>query len=233
MALNFSSILFLLSTWFSHSFSGFMPETVKKYNIHGIDISHHQRDINWKVVAENHSLKVDFCFMKATEGITFKDTRFVENWAGSNIAGIRRGAYHFYITSADPRQQALNYIQSVKLEGGDMAPVLDFEQETSSKSVATVRQNLKTWLKIIERHYGISPIIYTNTHLFNKYIKGNFDDYPFWIANYNTTNIHNEVSHQNLKFWQYSEKGFVRGIKGNVDCNAFLGDAQEFMDHTL
>lgn len=200
----------------------------KRFEIHGIDISHHQRTINWENVQEHSDFKISFCFLKATEGATFKDTKFPNYWKDCKEAGISRGAYHFFSISKSPYAQAQNFIGSVDLQKGDLAPVLDFESDSQNLSTTEVRKRITTWLTIVEKHYGVKPIIYTNSHLFNKYIKGYFKSNPLWIANYNTSDINYAISHPNLKFWQYTEKGKVDGITGSVDINAFLGEYQEF-----
>ena len=63
------------------------------YDVHGIDVSHHQGKIDWPAVAVDG---VGFAFIKATEGGDFVDPRFAENWKASAKAGIPRGAYHFF-----------------------------------------------------------------------------------------------------------------------------------------
>ncbi len=200
-----------------------------RYDIHGIDVSHHQNYIDWDRVSEDghKQFKVSFCFIKATEGVSINDTKFNQNWNGCKEVGIKRGAYHFFIPSVSAKLQAKNYINSVSLAEGDFAPVLDFEQESDEHTVAQTRANLKAWLSYVEHHYGIKPIIYTNKFCYNKYIKGSFKKYPLWIADYQASNIYEYIFNPNLKFWQYSEKGRVKGISGHVDCNAFLGQPDE------
>ncbi len=54
--------------------------SLAKYPIRGIDVSHHQRDIDWKVAKASG---IHFTYIKATEGVDFKDPKFSENWTGS------------------------------------------------------------------------------------------------------------------------------------------------------
>jgi lysozyme len=200
----------------------------KSFEMHGIDVSHHQDHINWDKVAENERFKVHFSFIKATEGVSLKDKKFRKNWEECKNVDIKRGAYHFFISSISPKNQALNYIKTVSLAPGDLAPVLDFENESAKHSVAATRKNLKIWLNLVENHYNIKPIIYTNSFFYKKYIKGHFKNYHLWIADYDAYNIKSSINSSNLKFWQYSQRGKVNGIKGHVDCNAFVGDIEEF-----
>jgi lysozyme len=79
-----------------------------RYNIHGIDVSHHNNKIDWHRVKNSIEDKVDisFCFIKATEGEDLKDQDFGNNWREAKKTGLMRGAYHFYVPRANPVEQA-------------------------------------------------------------------------------------------------------------------------------
>jgi lysozyme len=205
-----------------------------KYNTHGIDISHHNGVIDWEKVNSfnEHPAAVNFCFAKATEGSDLVDPEFERNWLEMRQKGIRRGAYHFFNLKSDPRLQALNYILNVKLSKGDLAPVLDWETTTRGKSKKAIIKNAKIWLDIVEKHYGIKPIIYTNKHIYNDYIKEHFADYPLWISHYEVPEL---VGYDLSKvyFWQHSMKGQVEGIESLVDFNVFIRDDYEIERITL
>jgi len=205
-----------------------------KHNTHGIDISHHNGIIDWEKVnsfKEHHSA-IKFCFAKATEGTDLIDPEFERNWAQMGQKGIRRGAYHFFNLNSDPRLQALNYILNVKLIAGDLAPVLDWETITSGKRKKTIIKNVKIWLDIVEKHYGIKPIIYTNKHIYQDYIKEHFTDYPLWISHYEVPELVGYDLSQ-VYFWQHSMKGQVEGIESLVDFNVFIRDDFEIERITL
>ena len=224
MTIVITIFFYILSLNFTPSHKHF----TKMYSIHGIDVSHHQKYVDWKKIADHSEFKVSFCFLKATEGATHEDTRFMSNWKECSDAGIIRGAYHFYHPTRGAAEQAKNFINNVRLKSGDLAPVLDFEKDSPNANVIAVRKGLMKWLQLVENHYGIRPIIYTNTSIYNKYIKGHFKNYSLWLADYKSGNIHSLVKSPNLKFWQYTEKGKVSGITGNVDINAFVGAEEEF-----
>ena len=100
------------------------------YKVHGIDISHYQGNINWKMLEQTRQgqFPVQFIFMKATEGGDYSDKRFVANFDSAKAHGFIRGAYHFYNPKTDVNKQADFFINSVKLEPGDLPPVLDIEK---------------------------------------------------------------------------------------------------------
>ena len=196
-----------------------------KYNTHGIDISHHNGVINWdKVTAFNeHKSSVQFCFAKATEGTDLIDPLFESNWQKMGELNIKRGAYHFFNPSSDPKLQALNFILNVKLKEGDLAPVLDWETLGSGRGKKDILKNVTIWLDVIEKHYGIKPIIYTNKHIYNDYVKEFLAEYPLWISHYEVPELKGYDLSQ-VYFWQHSMKGQVEGIESLVDFNVFIRD---------
>ncbi len=206
-----------------------------KYTIHGIDISHHQAKINWQKVAQARSknAKIDFCFIKASEGISLADQDFKENWVASKKAGIKHGAYHFYIPWANANLQADHFLSKISFSKGDLLPVLDFEIEGGKKHWPKMNQNIKIWLDKVESKCGKKPIIYTNKSIYKKYLKGNFDAYPLWIADYKSADLGNYDDAKNLILWQHSQAGKIAGIAGDVDFNVFLGSDSEFQEIVL
>ncbi len=198
-----------------------------KYTVHGIDISRYQNIINWKEVKKMKvdSVKIDFVFIKATEGKTRIDRYFAENWKNASDQKLIRGAYHFYRPQINSKLQAENFISNVKLEKGDLPPVLDIERLAQGYHIDNTVRGIKNWLKIIEDYYQIKPIIYTNIDYYNKYLAGKgMDDYPLWIAHYYEKKI---IINQKWHFWQHNDKGKVNGISGEVDFNVFNGNLDE------
>jgi lysozyme len=194
-----------------------------KYAIHGIDVSHHNARINWDKLknARSGQVGVDFVYIKATEGATHLDKQFQRNWAEAKRVGMKRGAYHFYNPRVMSDRQVANFIGQVRLEPGDLPPVLDLETDARKPNEIIVK-GVRNWLTLIEAHYGVKPIIYVNEHFYNKYIAGNFDDYPLWLAGYSRTDLKDLATDAHVLFWQHSEKGWADGIRGFVDYNVFL-----------
>jgi len=99
-------------------------ERMEAYEVHGIDVSHYQSRVSWSTISPS---AVQFAFVKATEGIDYKDSLFDYNWAELGRTGIRKGAYHFFRPNLPPGEQARHFARTVKLSAGDMPPVLDVE----------------------------------------------------------------------------------------------------------
>jgi len=197
------------------------------YSIHGIDVSRYQHNIDWKAVKtmEDKNIKIGFAFIKATEGLGRVDNGFRKNWYHAKKALIPRGAYHFFISSKSGKAQAENFIETVKLDKGDLPPVLDIES-TNGASVTDIQQRAKDWLLVIEKYYKVKPIIYTNIDFYRNFLDGQFDDYPLWVAHYYVKD--KPRIGRNWTIWQHNEKGRVNGIDAFVDFNVFNGDSAAF-----
>ncbi|MBR5612684.1 MAG: glycoside hydrolase family 25 protein [Bacteroidaceae bacterium] len=191
------------------------------YKVHGIDISHYQGNVNWKMLEQTRQgqFPIQFIFMKATEGGDYPDKRFVANFDSAKAHGFIRGAYHFYNPKTDPNKQADFFINSVKLEPGDLPPVLDIEKK--SKDIGKLQADLKLWLRRIENHYGVKPIIYASYKFKTKYLNDSvFNSYPYWIAHYYVDSVQYKGD---WKFWQHTDVGTLPGIEEQVDLNIFNG----------
>ncbi len=212
-------------TSFAH-YPGFEIELPNDYTIHGIDVSRYQKTINWPSVQEMEvrNIKIGFAFMKATEGESKLDPQFRRNWLHARNASIPRGAYHFFIASRNAKKQATNFISTVQLKPGDFPPVLDVET-MNGRSKNELKQKVKEWLDIVETHYGVKPILYTNASFYENVLGSDFDAYPLWVAHY--LQKKEPRIKRNWFLWQHSEKGRVNGIDAFVDFNVFNGDSTD------
>ena len=208
------------------------PTYPEGYEVRGIDISHYQERVDWQQLrkASIGDAPVSFVFVKATEGEKLFDDNFNRNFANAKRNGIIRGAYHFFVPGVDPRKQADFYLKIAQLEPGDLPPVLDVEKR-GSLTTEQLRRDVKLWLDMAEKEYGVKPILYTNYDFKLKYLNTpEFDAYPYWIAHYYV----NELKYKGKwAFWQHTDCGKVAGIKGEVDCNIFNGSFKELEELTL
>jgi lysozyme len=207
----------------------YLKPHIKKYDLHGIDVSKHQGKIQWHLVKHpDTSKKIDFVFIRASYG-TNKDKLFHTNWVNATSKNFTLGAYHYYWANTNSSKQAKRFIETVELKNGDLPPVLDIEKLPEFQSKSNWLKGIKNWLNLVEMHYGVKPIIYTSDGFYKHHLETDpfFKEYPrLWIANYN--NI--QQPNSNWHFWQYSDKVKITGIKGAVDINVFKNDAVSFND---
>ena len=212
--------------------------------VYGIDVSRHQGSWNWENIALYADKKGEvypsgtqagaevqpsfFVIMKATEGSDMVDPKYADNVAQAREGRLIKGAYHFMTTLSDIDTQIENFIKNAVVEKGDFPPVLDIE--TPHKRVAEIgEENIRhmalKWLKAIEKHYGVKPVIYTNDIFRKKYLDTpDFRNYDYWMARYSKKGPESG----GWLLWQFTQTGRPRGISGTVDINVFDGSLAEF-----
>lgn len=198
------------------------------YTVHGIDVSRYQGKVDWSKMSTyrsgKDSIAISFVFIKATEGRSLKDECFKLNWSGARRHKIIRGAYHYFIPSRSAEEQAQNFIRQVKLEPGDLPPVLDVEEHGRAGS-KKLQQDIKIWLDLVEKHYGMKPILYTYIDFYEQHLySSNFDEYPLWIAHYYKRSL---AVHDPWLFWQHTDRGVIGDIPTKIDFNVFNGTMAE------
>lgn len=203
------------------------------YEIHGVDISHYQGDIDWDDLrnAMIEGCPIRFIMIKATEGSSRVDEKFNDNFYMAREYGYIRGAYHFWSNKSTAREQAYFFLKKVRLEDGDLPPVLDVEHKPKDQSVEDFQRDVLTWLHIVEDKYHVKPIIYTYYKFKEQYLNAPvFDDYPYWIAHYYVDKVEYKGE---WKFWQHTDVGRLPGIKGYVDFNIYNGSYYDLKKLTI
>lgn len=199
------------------------------YEVIGIDVSRYQGKIDWKNIAQQvdgrKNVQIRFAFVKATEGRSLKDPLFDANWKNIEQCGLIRGAYHYFVPARDAAEQAKNFIDCVELKRGDLPPVLDVET-LGNRGVARLREGMKIWLREVERHYAMKPVIYSYIDFYEKYLADDEElkQYPFWVAHYHKRRIRFA---ERWYFWQFSDRGRIEGVDEAVDFNVFNGSVEE------
>ncbi len=202
------------------------------FSVYGLDISRYQKDIDWPQLMkyQDPDYPLYFVFVKATEGRTFRDVKFRQNFSNARRYGMIRGAYHFYTPSVLPEEQAENFIDCVQLLPGDLPPVLDVEQR-GDKSPEELKRDVKIWLRIVGDYYGVKPILYASWKFKEAYLRDEeLDAHPFWIAHYYVDSVRYQGD---WHFWQHTDIATVPGINAHVDMNIFNGSVEELVQLTL
>ena len=205
-----------------HDWTGNTPW---RYAVHGADVSKYQTSVDWR---QAKASGISFAFVKATEGGDRVDDFFAEHWSATRAAGVPRSAYHFYYFCRPAAQQAAWFIRNVPRDKAALPPVLDMEWNPQSPTcklrppAQTVRSEMRTFLEIIERHYGKKPIIYTSVDFFDDNGLATFHGYPYWLRSV-AGHPRDKYGGHPFTFWQYTGTGVVPGIDGNADISVFNG----------
>ncbi|WP_299375355.1 GH25 family lysozyme [uncultured Tateyamaria sp.] len=208
-------------------FSGRQPST---YPVRGMDAARFQTFVDW---VRAKAVGIEFVFLKATEGGDLADPAFRDHWRGAGRAGIKRGAYHFYYFCTTPEVQAQFFIRTAPKTRGTLPPVLDMEWNPFSPTCqrrpdgATVRDEMRRWMALVEAHYGQRPIIYTTPRFYRENGLGAFTDVDFWLRTTAKTPAE-AYPGQSWRFWQYTATGTLPNTAGAIDINAFNGSVDDW-----
>ena len=194
----------------------------EKTCIIGADVSSYQAEINMNKLKEQN---IEFIYIKATEGSTFQDGRFAENWENAARAELSSGAYHFFSYDSEGRTQAENFIRTVGTDlKGRLLPAVDVEyygdKEKNPPEKEDVVRELRIYLEMLEEEYGVKPLIYTRSDIYEKYLKGEFDEYKKWMSSIYTPLSWNYKD--DWYIWQYLNRGKLEGYTGgemSIDLN--------------
>lgn len=193
----------------SHSVPGF-----REHDIVGIDISAHNGDIDFdRVRAEG----IEFVILKATEGGTFKDKRFVDNVRKARKAGLKVGAYHFFRFDTPGYIQGLNFVNSIHGRQLDLPVAIDIEEFTNP-NLQTSRLVMNRVVEMADHleSRGYRVMLYTNKKGYARFIKGQLATYPLWLCSLGT-----RPDDIDCDLWQATHHGRVGGIDHDVDINVF------------
>lgn len=194
----------------------------------GIDVSKFQGDIDWQTVRQSG---VEFVILRLGirgygSGEMKMDDRFYENYQGATAAGIKVGVYFFSaaISEEEAREEADYVIDAIRDCRIDMPVVFDTEPilyddaRTDQLTPDQVTAFAAAFCDRI-RSAGYDPMIYTNAKRFTTVLHlEKLEAYDKWLADYREAPDYPYA----FKMWQFTEKGTVPGISGNVDIDLFF-----------
>ncbi len=198
-----------------------------RYPVTGIDLSAHNGVPDFDSIAASG---IDFVYLKASEGIAFRDPVFMRNYASARHAGIAVGAYHFFRFDCDGRRQALNALRATEGCTLDLPIAIDVEESGNPAQFSTeiVVGRLQAMVAHLQGA-GHKVIIYTNKNGDARFVRQHFDnidegDPELWICSFTNP----PINRRPWRLWQYSHCSSIPGIKGAVDVNTFNGDRREW-----
>ncbi len=197
-------------------------------SLKGIDVSKHQGKINWRKVAGDD---ISYAFIRAgyrgtTEGKLVEDEYFQDNIEGALDNGIDVGIYFYTqaMTEKEAQEEAEFVIKLIKNYDVTYPVVLDLEEVTGSLARTgqmTQEEYTKAAIAFCEKikEAGYTPMIYGNLKTFMIMLDLNqIEDYEKWFAYYDAP-VYFPYA---FSIWQYSSKGSVNGIEGDVDLNVCM-----------
>lgn len=191
----------------------------------GIDVSKHNGTIDFKKVKDSG---IDFVIIRIGYGgsAPVKDEKFEENYNNAKANGLLVGVYIY--SYADTTSDIIQEKEAViKWLGGkhlDLPVFLDLEDKKTGKCTREEITSFANEFCTYVKNNGYESGIYANKNwLMNKIDVINLltnVNVTIWLAEWN-----NEVTYPGIfTIWQYTSKGNVNGIKGNVDLNYLYDD---------
>lgn len=154
--------------------------TREEFPVQGVDVSRHQREIDWPTLARTSG--ISFAFIKASEGSDLRDPRFRQNWSGAEGL-VSRSAYHFFTFCSSGEAQARNFLTAAP-EAGELPRAVDVEFSGNCRSwssLGEIRRQLKIFVGVLAAVDGRPPVLYVTKSSFNRIVRGHFDDVPLWV----------------------------------------------------
>lgn len=194
----------------------------------GIDVSSYQGTINWWAVKQNG---IDFAILKVIRKDLNPDKKFEENWKGCKEHNVHvHGVYEYgYITTVAKSRSDARRVLTI-LNGRKVTVYLDVEDAVMKGLGKNIISIINAYGKVIT-DAGLPFGVYTGESFYKTYIKpyGGVS-YPMWIARYGKNNGKCDVKYQpqvpNMVGWQYTSKGRVGGITGNVDMDVWYKELE-------
>ncbi|MGY3778527.1 GH25 family lysozyme [Isobaculum melis] len=218
-------IAVLFFCWKSGYFS-FGTTIPKGYQVQGTIVSSEQGYIDWQDLASSNK-NLAFAYMKATEGSSYEDDRFDNNWTNSKATALRTGAYHYFSFDSSGETQASNFINNVPVEQGRLGPAIMIEfyngKDKNPPNEEEVVANLTQLKTSLEEQYGQQVIFYVSEKIYHLYIEDYFPNQPIWL--------YGQTSQPDLKwtYWEYdTEEKLKGGAKKEFPVSVFNGDSKQF-----
>lgn len=181
----------------------------------GIDVSKWQGVIDWKKVK---NAGVEFAMLRIGFGSNGKDLKFEDNYKGAKAVGMPIGGYLYsYATSVEKAKAEARYCLSlIKGKQFEYPIVYDVEDKTQAGlGVKTISAMIKAFCTIMEEA-GYYVAVYANKSWLDTRIDAECKKkYDIWLAQWTAKPTYTG----SFGLWQYTDKGKVNGISGNVDMN--------------
>lgn len=196
---------------------GFGPASNNVYQ--GIDVSEWQGNIDFRKVKEDG---IEVVYIRSSQGFSYEDSKFERNYEEAKKQGLKIGAYHYVTarTEEEGKQQAKFFISLLSNKKIDCKLAMDFEY-FDGLTKEEINKIALAFLKEVERLSGKKAVVYSDTynaiHTFNKDVAA----YPLWVAQYGVNEPQSNGNWDNWEGWQYTSRGRINGINGNVDRDKY------------
>ncbi len=189
----------------------------------GIDVSKWNGNIDWNQVKNaGVSYVIIRCgYRGSSAGALIEDPKFRSNIKGAQAAGLKVGVYFFTqavneVEAVEEASMCINLCQGYNLSFPIYVDVESSRGRGDSISASQRTANIKAFCSTVQSA-GYKAGVYSNKTWFTKNINVSaLTNYKIWVARY-TAQM--DYTASRVDMWQYTSKGSVAGISGNVDIN--------------
>lgn len=195
----------------------FGPSSSNIYD--GIDVSGWQGNIDYSEVA---SSGIQIVYMKASEGTSFVDPYFNQNYTNAKANGLKVGFYHYLTarSNSEAVAQANFFVSTISGMTPDCRLAMDFES-FGNLSAEEINEIGLTFMQTVENLSGKEMVIYSDTSNASNIFGGGLTNYPLWVAQYEVEEPTPNGNWDSWVGWQYTDAGEISGINGYVDRDRF------------
>ena len=202
--------------------------SLKTDSYEGVDVSAFQGEIDWKQVRRSG---IDFAIIRlgyrgyGKAGKLVEDEYAQDNLKGATEAGLPIGAYFFsQALNIEEADEEIEFLLEILGDYELKMPII-LDWEIPVDTARTVGMDART-LTDIQLHFcsvmkekGFKPMVYFNWHMSSRLLRlSELEEYPFWLALYQDRMTYP----YKVEMWQYTDKGRVPGIQGDVDINVYM-----------
>ncbi|MGW1378882.1 lysozyme [Streptomyces sp. NPDC002446] len=194
----------------------------------GVDVSSHNHHVAWSALRRSG---VRFAYVKATEGTSYKNPYFAQQYRGSYEAGMIRGAYHFALPDHSSGSSQARYFAD---HGGDwsrdgrtLPGALDMEYNPyGATCYGKSHKQMVNWIQDFVEAYreetGRDAVIYTSTNWWKR-CTGNSGKFgrtnPLWIPRYGSSVGALPAGWRYHSIWQHTSSGHPIGDRNRFNGN--------------
>lgn len=195
----------------------FGPSSSNIYD--GIDVSGWQGNIDYSEVA---SSGIEIVYMKASEGTSFVDPYFNQNYTNAKANGLKVGFYHYLTarSNSEAVAEANFFVSTISGMSPDCRLAMDFES-FGNLSAEEINEIGLTFMQTVESLSGKEMVIYSDTSNASNIFGGGLTNYPLWVAQYEVEEPTPNGNWDSWVGWQYTDAGEISGINGYVDRDRF------------
>lgn len=195
----------------------FGPSSSNIYD--GIDVSGWQGNIDYSEVA---SSGIEIVYMKASEGTSFVDPYFNQNYTNAKANGLKVGFYHYLTarSNSEAVAEANFFVSTISGMTPDCRLAMDFES-FGNLSAEEINEIGLTFMQTVESLSGKEMVIYSDTSNASNIFGGGLTNYPLWVAQYEVEEPTPNGNWDSWVGWQYTDAGEISGINGYVDRDRF------------